>query len=358
MMSRRLNYLDNIRWITVVIVVIYHIIYMFNCSGVISNMDVQGIPQMDAFLVFVYPWFMCLLFLVSGISARYSLQKRTNKEFLKDRAKRILVPSILGIFIYGWVSGLITNQYADMFTGNGDKIPGIIKYFIYCMMGIGPLWFCHVLFIGALLLAIIIKIDKKDKLWNFCGKINLPVVFFLVVVVWGSAQIFNTPLITVYRFGIYLFMFFLGYFVFSHNKIIESLEKISVLLGIIALCIGVAYVFTYYGTNYADNSILQNIFTNIYLWVAILAVLGLGKKFLDFESSFSKYMTKNNFNFYVLHYTVELVIGYFLVNCLKLPFAFNYVIILVGTVIVLPLLTEIIKRIPVLRFCIFGISKK
>lgn len=79
MMSRRLNYLDNIRWITVVIVVIYHIIYMFNCSGVISNMDAQGIPQMDAFLVFVYPWFMCLLFLVSGISARYSLQKEQIK---------------------------------------------------------------------------------------------------------------------------------------------------------------------------------------------------------------------------------------------------------------------------------------
>ena len=79
MESKRLNYLDNIKWITVVLVVIYHIIYLFNNSGVISNINVKGIPIMDSFLVFVYPWFMCLLFVVSGISAKYSLQKRTNK---------------------------------------------------------------------------------------------------------------------------------------------------------------------------------------------------------------------------------------------------------------------------------------
>lgn len=164
MESKRLNYLDNIKWITVVLVVIYHIIYLFNNSGVISNINVKGIPIMDSFLVFVYPWFMCLLFVVSGISAKYSLQKRTNKEFIKDRAKRILIPSILVIFIYGWISSLITSQYTDMFGGNGDMIPGFIKYFIYCLMGIGPLWFCHVLFIGSILIVLIRKIDKKDKI--------------------------------------------------------------------------------------------------------------------------------------------------------------------------------------------------
>lgn len=100
-MSERKKYLDNIKWITVVLVVIYHIIYLFNNSGVISNINVKGIPIMDTFLIFVYPWFMCLMFVVSGISSRYSLEKRTNKQFIKDRTKRILVPSVLGIFIYG-----------------------------------------------------------------------------------------------------------------------------------------------------------------------------------------------------------------------------------------------------------------
>ena len=65
MENKRLDYLDNIRWITVVLVIIYHIIYLFNNSGVISNIGVKGIQIMDTFLIFVYPWFMCLLFIVS-----------------------------------------------------------------------------------------------------------------------------------------------------------------------------------------------------------------------------------------------------------------------------------------------------
>ena len=91
---KRLDYLDNIRWITVLIVIVYHLFYSFNCSGVINNIGIRGIPYFDAFLSFVYPWFMCLLFVVSGVSARYALTKRSSKEFIKDRAKRILLPSI------------------------------------------------------------------------------------------------------------------------------------------------------------------------------------------------------------------------------------------------------------------------
>ena len=67
-------YIDNIRWITVVLVVLYHVIYMFNgieTFGVIGPFsDVQ---YQDAFQYIVYPWFMLLLFAVSGMSARYEL---------------------------------------------------------------------------------------------------------------------------------------------------------------------------------------------------------------------------------------------------------------------------------------------
>ena len=62
--TRRI-YLDNIRWITVVIVVIYHIIYMFNGVqpfGVIGPFKKHQLQ--DAFQYVVYPWFMALLFVV------------------------------------------------------------------------------------------------------------------------------------------------------------------------------------------------------------------------------------------------------------------------------------------------------
>ena len=125
-MNERKHYLDNIRWITLCVVILYHVFYIFNSSGVISNINAPGIKAFDSICVFTYPWIMCLLFVVSGVSARYSLNNRTNKEFIKDRAKRILIPSIVGIFTYGWISGWMTNYYTDIFAGNGEMIPVFI----------------------------------------------------------------------------------------------------------------------------------------------------------------------------------------------------------------------------------------
>lgn len=66
-------------------------------------------------------------------------------------------------------------------------------------------------------------------------------------------------------------------------------------------------------------------------------------------------MSKNNFNIYILHYTVVLLLGYLTVTYLKLPFILNYIIILIGTVIILPIIIEVIKRIPIVNKLILGI---
>ena len=85
----RKTYLDNIRWITVFIVFVFHIIYMFNgivTSGVLGPFS--EVQYQDIFQYIVYPWFMLLLFVVSGMSARYSLEKRTAKEFIAMATRR------------------------------------------------------------------------------------------------------------------------------------------------------------------------------------------------------------------------------------------------------------------------------
>ncbi len=82
----RKYYLDNIRWVTVVLVVIYHVLDMYNGEGVrgglvkITALDVQ---YYDIFMYAVYPWFMLLLFLcgmiiqiISGANSRYKEQQK------------------------------------------------------------------------------------------------------------------------------------------------------------------------------------------------------------------------------------------------------------------------------------------
>ena len=86
----RKPFLDNLRYLTVLLVIFYHVFYMFNSLGIIRNVTTTGIPQLDVVMYVLYPWFMVLLFLISGICARYSLGGYENADAserkLKDRA--------------------------------------------------------------------------------------------------------------------------------------------------------------------------------------------------------------------------------------------------------------------------------
>ena len=131
-------YIDNIRWITVVLVVLYHVIYMFNgieTFGVIGPFsDVQ---YQDAFQYIVYPWFM-LLFVISGMSARYELEHRSEKEFIKKRTGKLLVPSTLGLLVFWWILG----YYNLLISGGLEEmaaVPKPVLFIIMAVSGIGPI---------------------------------------------------------------------------------------------------------------------------------------------------------------------------------------------------------------------------
>ena len=353
----RKHYIDNIRWTTVVLVIVYHAIYMFNSLGIITNLAEPGIPEMDFLGAIVYPWFMVLLFVVAGMSARYSLEKRGSKTFAKDRTLKLLIPSFAIILLFGWVNGWITDLEIDMFKDAPVEVPGIIKFAIYCMSGIGPLWFARELFFASMLLLLIRKIDKKDKLYELGGKANIIVLIALFVAVWISSFLFNTPIIEVYRNGIYFFTFFLGYYVFSHEEVTDKLVKWKIPLLIATVLAGVGYGLLFYGENYTTKECLRHIVTNLYCWLAVLAIIGCFKAWFNRTNAFATYMTKANFAFYVLHYTVMLVYAYLWVRNTDFPLIWHYIVPLTATLITLPVLYEILKRIPVLRFLILGITK-
>ena len=350
----RKTYLDNIRFYTVILVLVYHVFYLFNSVGVPGGIGNKiGIKAFDALLYFVYPWFMVLLFLIAGIGARYSLQKRSDKQFIGERVTKLLVPSTLGLFVYHWITG-----YFNIKIGEGlYSIPAPLVYPISAIAGIGPLWFIQTLFLFSLLLVLVRKLDNKDILWALCGKANTFILLLLVFPIWGAAQVLNMPLLIMYRFGIYGLAFLLGYFVFSHSSVQESVEKIHIPMLLAAIPLGIFYVYYYFGDNYSDAQCLQSLLTNAYLWVAILAILGCGKAWLNRETRFTNYMAKASFGLYVMHYPVVLALCWLLYNYCSLPAILNYVIALAAELILTPVLYELFRRIPVIRYLVLGIKK-
>lgn len=351
----RKAYLDNLRYGIVLTVIFYHAIYMFNSVGVIRNVEIQGIPQMDVFMYILYPWFMVSLFVIAGMSARYALEGQGSREFLRSRVRKLLIPSLAGIFLLGWIGGWITDQYTDMFLGNGEYVPGLVKYLVYCLCGIGPLWFLHELMLVTLVLLLLRKMDKQDRLSALGGRTNLIVLLLLALALWGSAQILNTPLIEVYRNGIYLFAFLLGYYVFAHESVQELLGKWALLFAGIAVVLCVLYTVHYWGENYSTMQNLKSLLTNLYAWFATLAVLGCGKRFWDRETGFTTFMRPRSFGFYVLHYPLMVMTVYALDRWTDVPVWGMYLLVLLCECALLPLLEAVIRRIPVIKRLLLGL---
>ncbi len=351
----RKYYLDNIRWTIVLLVLVYHVFYLFNGVGVLGGFGgFSKVQYQDAFLYFVYPWFMVLLFLVSGISSRYSLEHRVPRQFIKERTVKLLVPSTLGLFVFQWLTG----YFNLIISGAWETIPTAIRYPVMAVSGTGPLWFIQALWLFSLLLVLVKRLDAKDRFYTVCGRFSFPLILSFFLLLWGATQILNIPIVTVYRLGIYFTAFLLGYFVFSHDEVQAKVRAAHLPLFFVALAMGVAYTVFYFGQNYAGDACLKSLFTNIYTWVAILAVLGCGQAWFDRTSRFANYMAKSSFGIYIVHYLVVLSVCYFLKFYTFLPVPMIYLTAIISVLGLSPLLYELLKRIPVLKYLVLGISDK
>lgn len=131
----RKHWIDNLRWVTVLSVLLYHVIYFYNNKGVFGGVGGFGDgPQyQDVPMYILYPWFMPLLFILAGISAKYALDRHSAKEWFKSRTLKLLVPSTLGLFVFHWMEG-----YFNTHVGGTDvlaAIPQPLKFCIWAVSG-------------------------------------------------------------------------------------------------------------------------------------------------------------------------------------------------------------------------------
>ena len=352
----RRKYLDNIRWVTILIVIIYHVIYMFNgvtTYGVLGPFS-EDQPQ-DIFLYIVYPWFMFLLFVVSGMAARFELDHKGESGFIRNRTRKYLVPSTIGLFVFWWILGYYNMLIGGAFESMGS-VPKPVLYLIMCISGIGPLWYIQMLWLFSLILIWIRKIEK-DRVYNLAAKTNVFIIVLLGIAVYGAAQVLNTPIVVVYRFGIYGLGFLLGYFIFSHEEVMEKLEKYWMLFGLLALAFCILFLVFNLGKPYPEHEVLDTFLCNMYAWFGTLGLLAFMKKWGDFHNGFSDWMCRKSWGLYVFHYLGIAISSWYIKMYLpQMPVFFVYLLVLVSGIAGALLLYEIISRIPVLRWCVLGIK--
>jgi peptidoglycan/LPS O-acetylase OafA/YrhL len=91
--------LDWLRVLAILTVFIYHTTRFFNLGDwhVKNPVNYLGVDVLERF---VEIWMMPLIFVISGASLFYALDKGGTARFLKDKVLRLLVPLVVGVFTF------------------------------------------------------------------------------------------------------------------------------------------------------------------------------------------------------------------------------------------------------------------
>lgn len=325
----RLQYLDNIRSITIILVVVYHAIFIFN--NVIPQLSVGAFSKVqyqDVILYILHPWIMIILFIISGMCSRYYLSEHTIKEFVIVRTQKLLVPSTVGLFAFGWVQGSFNLKIFDSYKTIQD-LPYYIQYLIMCLSGTGVLWFIQALWGFSMILALITKFEKR-KLYQLTSQFGIIEMILFVIPAYISGLVLNTPIITVYRFGIYGFTFFLGYFVFAHDEVIVRIAKYRYLLILTSIISGIVYVKLHFGENYGEMPCVGCISAVAYAWSSILAIFGTMKIIGNKQTKVMRILKSKSFGIYVFHYLPLSVTAYYTKELGKMPPFICYLLVFIS----------------------------
>ena len=368
----RKHWIDNLRWVTVLLVLLYHVVYFYNNKGVFGGVGGFGDgPQyQDVLMYILYPWFMPLLFLLAGISSRYSLEKVSAGKWFKSRTRKLLVPATIGLFVFQWMVGYFNTHVSG--TDVLAAVPQPVKYLIWSVNGIGPLWFIQDLWLFSLILLIITAIDKNGRFHSWCGKIasgklDMALIVLLVFLFWlGEKTLIMEPrvqsldgLYNLYKPVFYFVVFMMGYLVFSHDKVQDTLGRFWAPMMLFAVVTGSVLIVTTFGQNNTTPQYMASPLNCLYGWLMCIAMMGWFKAKFDRTGKFAGYMTKSSFGIYVVHYLVIAGLGsmmYFHMREQLSPLAM-YIILTVTVFIVSPLLYEGLHRIPFVRWCVFGEKK-
>ena len=298
---------------------------------------------------------------------------RNNRSFINERFKRLVIPLLFGIFVLVppqvYIERVSHSQFAGSFVRffphYFDGLYGFGGNFAW--MGL-HLWYLEILFIFSLLTLPIFRYLKKEKIQNLISRTAISfkkpgIIFLLALPVFFMELFVNQQPDGIGRrdFGgwsllTYLIFFILGYLVASNMQFRESIEKhrkIALLLGVLTFISG----FFLLEAGYSSRAYFFSFLRAFNSWFWLVAILGFGSKYLNFNNSLLKYSNEAVLPFYILHQTIIVIIGFYIASW-DVGVIMKYLILsTLSFAFIIALYDLFIKRVKILRF-LFGMKTK
>jgi peptidoglycan/LPS O-acetylase OafA/YrhL len=379
--------LDWLRIIAIILVFFYHCSRFFDEEiWHIKNNIVSA--YLTGGMSFGYAFILPLFFIISGMGTFYALNYVPAGKYTLVRSFRLMVPFIIGIFTHiplqvflegklpphNYPGNFFQFYTQELFNG----IYWITEDGVFPVLG-HHLWFLVLLFIYSLILIgpfVLLRRKKTyNRLLNITSFLAKPsIIFTFVIPVILLEQLNNLtgatmPYIGGYSFYTYIIFIFIGFLIASNKKFKESIEKQIIPALTIAIITAIAlivfYIFKYdvlFDPNYVgeDSPVMKTIYwiiRPIYGWSCVILILGLGSKYMNKNNKVRKFLNELVMPFYVLHQTIIIIIGYFVIRIPTTSMIAKYIIISSSSLSIIICLLFIIKYLNPLRV-LFGMRWK
>lgn len=332
----RLYYVDWLRVLAMGVIFLYHSNRAFDFNGWhIKNAELglgsailqEGVNQ------FIMP----LFFVFSGAAVFYSLKRRTARGFIGERTLRIAVPwVVLGMFVLGppqvYLERIFNHQFSGSFLAflphYFDGLYGFGGNFAW--MGI-HLWYLMQLFLLSLIalpLFVAFRPGNSRPLLRAGKALENPVVLLLLSLPLGLAALATDALdmgsirdMGSWDIFSYLLFFVYGYLVFSRPQIQATVERHKLKFLIVAVVLTGVYLFFRFQTNVEAGGqppmiyfIWSYALRGFCGWCWVMAIVGFGRRCLNFNSSRLSYANEAVLPFHILHQAIILAIGFFVIQ--------------------------------------------
>lgn len=379
--------LDWLRVAATLTVFGFHCLRFFDLGAWhVKNNQLDAIAT--ALVVLLIQWIMPLFFLLSGASIYFALQSRTTGQFLRERCLRLLIPLLFGIFVLSppqvYLERLTNPLHGVAPWNEGWQFSGSFWEFIpysfqgwyllggnFAWMGI-HLWYLLVLFLFSLLLLPLFWALKQGKGQTLIETLAIilekPWVIFLLSLPIAMLESGLNPATLGMRaaggWNLFSYLAFLlsGYLIVANPRIGQTVYRhcmaaLAIAIGTTPLLLAPGLsLLTIKDTDYGSLAYaLAIILKSLNSWCWMLAFLGLGQKFLNFNRPALRYLSEASLPFYMLHQPIILSIG-FLIAEWQVGVWPKFALLSLSAFVMISLAYELlVRRIHILRFC-FGLK--
>lgn len=325
-------------------------------------------------MLFVNQWRLSILFVISGMGTYYALGKRTGIQFSKERISRLLLPLAFGmlvivppqVYFERVVQGGFTGGYLDFWPWEafiGSYPEGNLSWH--------HLWFLPYLLLFSLLLAplfVYLRKHPENVISNWIHRIlSRPLLSYLLISPLFLIYYFLKPLFPVthalvgdwFSLSWYLVMFFYGFILISSKetfwKTASENRRLFLVNGLAGFTMLMLLWFVF--DHFPFWPFIEAFVKTFNVWSWIMALFGYASSYLNRNTRFLSYCNEAVYPFYILHQTIMIIIGFYILD-LDWSFFAKASLMVIGTFLgSLILYVLLIKRISTLR-PLFGLKPK